>query len=306
MPIAVRGPLHPSQVDEIVADAESKIIAAKPGAVPPHHDDGGHLPFGGSIGGTRGPSMFGKRKIVCSDSDPNPQALLLNFPPKPSQANIINWERNYRSNMYEDPSAESVRFDSTNFNSFGYPDVPSYLADAQRSMGNLRQTANTRPTPSPAFYPPEREVEVPTEKCDYTWTWPEREKRPPPPRLKRCAARRRRGPPPCFCACPPTGRTPRSTFAPPLPFLSGGWPYPPLPRISQAGASDAQQLLGGIRAAPALAQVLTTLGSVAGSHFGLCCGRNRRCCPWCVRRVSLPEWWSSLRVDNKMLIPLCE
>ena len=179
-PIIMRGPIDPSQVDEIVRDAESKIIAARPGAVPPHLDDGGHLPFGGSIGGTRGPSMFGKRKIVTSDADPNPQALLLNFPPKPSQANIINWEKNYRSNMYEDPTAEAVRFDSTNYNYFGRPTVPSYLAESQKSMGNLRQSANTRPTPSPAFYPPERETEVPPEKCDYNWTWPERQKRPPP------------------------------------------------------------------------------------------------------------------------------
>ena len=216
MPIAVRGPLHPSQVDEIVREAESKIIAATPGAVPPHDDDGGHLPFGGSMGGTRGPSMFGKRKIVTSDSDPNPQALLLNFPPKPSEANIICWERNYRSNMYEDPSAEAVRFDSTNFNSFGYPNEPSYLADQQRSMGNLRRTANTRPTPSPAFYPPEREVEVPLAKCDYTWTWPKREKRAAPPQLKRCAARRRHvDPPPCSDPYRPAAAHTAASLPPP-------------------------------------------------------------------------------------------
>ena len=225
--IILRGPIDPSQVDEIVRDAESKVIAARPGAVPPHDDDGGHLPFGGSVGGTRGPSMFGKRKIVCSDADPNPQALLLNFPPKPSEANIINWEKNYRSNMYEDPSAEAVRFDSTNFNSFGRPDVPSYLADQQKSMGNLRRTANTRPTPSPAFYPPEREMEIPLAKCDYTWTWPEREKRPPPPRLKRCAARRRRShPPPIPALPPPRAAPPRS---PPLSLsLCDRWLLPRL------------------------------------------------------------------------------
>ena len=245
-PIIMRGPIDPSQVDEIVRDAESKIIAARPGAVPPHLDDGGHLPFGGSIGGTRGPSMFGKRKIVTSDADPNPQALLLNFPPKPSQANIINWEKNYRSNMYEDPTAEAVRFDSTNYNYFGRPTVPSYLAESQKSMGNLRQSANTRPTPSPAFYPPERETEVPPEKCDYNWTWPERQKRPPPPRLKRCAARRRRGHPPPS----PAPRPPRS---PARALVTSGSSH-----ASQAGGTRRAELLAGVRSAPTLAQVLST------------------------------------------------
>ena len=97
--------------------------------------------------------------------------------------------------MYEDPSAEAVRFNSTNFVSFGPPDQPSCLAESHRSYGNLRQTANTRPTPSPAFYPPERTVTVPPEKSDYTWTWPERKERPPAPRLKRCAGQRRGCPP---------------------------------------------------------------------------------------------------------------
>ena len=87
--------------------------------------------------------------------------------------------------MYEDPSAAAVRFQSTNFDSFGPPDVESCLAAAHRSYGNLRRTAFTRPSPSPAFYPPERTSDVPPEKADYTWTWPERETRPPPPRLKR-------------------------------------------------------------------------------------------------------------------------
>jgi hypothetical protein len=264
-PIVVRGPIDPSQVDEIVRDAESKVIAARPGAVPPHHDDGGHLPFGGSIGGTRGPSMFGKRKIVTSDADPNPQALLLNFPPKPSAANIINWEKNYRSNMYEDPSAEAVRFDSTNYNYFGKPDVTSYLADQQRSMGNLRRTANTRPTPSPAFYPPAREMQIPLEKCDYAWTWPEREKRPPPPRLKRCAPQRRRGhpppipalPPPTPALPPPRARPPRSS---PLSLVTVGSSH-----ASQAGGTGRADLLAGVRPAPTLAQVLSKRGPGAAS-----------------------------------------
>ena len=79
--MGMSGTLPPDSVDAMIAEAESKIIATTPGTVPPHLDDGGHLPFGGTLGGTRGPSLFGKRKIVTSDADPNPQALLLNFPP---------------------------------------------------------------------------------------------------------------------------------------------------------------------------------------------------------------------------------
>ena len=148
--------------------------------------------------------------------------------------------------MYEDPTAEAVRFDSTNYNYFGRPTVPSYLADMQKSMGNLRQSANTRPTPSPAFYPPERETEVPTEKCDYNWTWPEREKRPPPPRLKRCAARRRRGHPPPS----PAPRPPRSPARSLVTFGSS--------HASQAGGTRRAELLAGVRSAPTLARVLST------------------------------------------------
>ena len=173
-------------IDEMIRLAESKVISTTPGNVPPHLDDGGHLPFGGSLGGTRGKSLFGKRKIVTADGDPNPQALLLNFPPRASAENIRVWERNYRSNMYEDPTAEAVRFQSTYHLAFGPPDAPSCLAEAHRSFGNLRQTANTRPCPSPAYYPVERPgVVVPPEKCDYEWHWPERKVRSPPAMIKR-------------------------------------------------------------------------------------------------------------------------
>ena len=82
-------------VDDRINRAQSSLIATKPGAVPPHFDQGGHLPFGGTMkGGTAGNSAFGKRKIVTSDADPNPQSLLLNFPPQPSLANIQCWEKN--------------------------------------------------------------------------------------------------------------------------------------------------------------------------------------------------------------------
>ena len=224
----------PDSIDKMIAEAESKIIATTPGTVPPHLDDGGHLPFGGSIGGTRGPSLFGKRKIVTSDADPNPQALLLNYPPAPSAANILCWERNYKSSVFEDPTAEAVRFNSTNFTSFGKPDKPSCLAAAHRSQGNLRRTANTRPTPSPAFYPPERPgVEVPEAKADYTWTWPEREKRPPPPRLKRCAAAA-----PCLLPADASATVPTPVCSPLAP---------------QADAGEPQQFPRGVRAASPVA-----------------------------------------------------
>ena len=81
-------------IDEMIANAEKNIIASSAGAVPPHMDDGGHLPFGGSIGGTRGPSLFGKRKIVTSDADPNPQACMLNYPPQPTEMNLKIWKDN--------------------------------------------------------------------------------------------------------------------------------------------------------------------------------------------------------------------
>ena len=71
--------------DAIIAKAEASLISTKPGAVPPHLDVGGHLPFGGTThNGTGGRSAFGKRKIVTSaGTGNNPRALLLNYPPPP-------------------------------------------------------------------------------------------------------------------------------------------------------------------------------------------------------------------------------
>ena len=122
--------------------------------MPPHFDDGGHLPFGGTIGNTRGPSAFGRRKATRANAIGNPQALLLNYPPENGPAQLACWERNYKSSIYMDASAEEGRMVSSNFSSFGKPMVPSYLAQSQQTWGNLRRTAFTRPTPSPAFYPP--------------------------------------------------------------------------------------------------------------------------------------------------------
>ena len=85
-----------------------------------------------------------------------------------------------------DPSAEGERLNTSNFLSFGPPRQPSYLASAHRTCGNLRQTACTRPTPSPAFDPPERSsTPAQVEAANYNWAWPEREKRPSAPQIPR-------------------------------------------------------------------------------------------------------------------------
>ena len=41
-------------VQKLIEKSEGNLISTTPGAVPPHLDDGGHLPFGGIDGGTRG------------------------------------------------------------------------------------------------------------------------------------------------------------------------------------------------------------------------------------------------------------
>ena len=88
----------PTDDDAIIEKAEASLISTKPGAVPPHLDIGGHLPFGGTThNGTGGRSAFGKRKIVTSaGTGNNPRALLLNYPPPPTEANIRCWEVNYK------------------------------------------------------------------------------------------------------------------------------------------------------------------------------------------------------------------
>lgn len=156
--------------------------------MPPGLDDGGHLPFGGMINGTSGPSAFGKRKICPSGGTTadNPRALLLNYPPPPSKDNIACWERNYKSSIYQDPAAEAGRLDTSNHGNFGAPPQgSSCLAEANRTCGDIRKTACTRPTPSPGFVPPARDSNVPEEQAEYTWKWPERQARAKPPALKR-------------------------------------------------------------------------------------------------------------------------
>ena len=81
-------------ISQMIETAESNLISTTPGAVPPHVDDGGHLPFGGQIGGTRGPSAFGKRKMTRANAIGNPQALLLNYPPENTEMTLKCWERN--------------------------------------------------------------------------------------------------------------------------------------------------------------------------------------------------------------------
>ena len=86
-----------------------------------------------------------------------------------------------------DPAAEIDRHVSSNMLSFGAPDRDSYLASANRTWGNLRRTACTRPTPAPHFFPPPRAGSTVEQvaAAQYTWVWPEREKRPAGPQIAR-------------------------------------------------------------------------------------------------------------------------
>jgi len=180
-------------IDALMAEAESKFISASAGAVPPHLDDGGHLPFGGTVNGTSGPSAFGKRKIVTAGAanSPNPQQLLLNYPPEPTVENINCWERNYKSSLYldPDPDMEAARLKTVNQLFYGAGSEPSYLAEDNRNgYGDVRRTDCTRPSPAPKFYPPEREdLGLPPESAIYDWQWPERSARAPMPQLERPA-----------------------------------------------------------------------------------------------------------------------
>jgi len=175
-----------ADIAELIEKAEGNLISTTPGAVPPHFDDGGHLPFGGTIGNTRGPSAFGKRKMTRANALGNPQALLLNYPPENNDAQLKSWERNYKSSIYEDPSAEASRLITTNNVTYGFSEHPSYLISANQTWGNLRRTACTRPTPSPAFYPPARDATAEqVEAASYTWKWPERPERAAAPQIAR-------------------------------------------------------------------------------------------------------------------------
>lgn len=163
--------------------SEMKLLSTMPGAVPPHLDDGGHLPFGGTIDGTSGPSAFGKRHLTTPNMLGNPQALLLNYPPVPTSQHLACWARNYKSSIYLDPTVESERLKTSNQMFFGKSETPSYLCEVNHTYGDLRRTARTKSTTAPSFYPPPRPgtASLPT----YKWTWPEREKRPPQPNLVR-------------------------------------------------------------------------------------------------------------------------
>ena len=92
-----------------------------------------------------------------------------------------------KSSIYEDPSAEASRLITTNNVTYGFSEHPSYLISANQTWGNLRRTACTRPTPSPAFYPPARDATAEqVEAASYTWKWPERPERAAAPQIARC------------------------------------------------------------------------------------------------------------------------
>ena len=175
------------EINQMIETAESNLISTTPGAVPPHMDDGGHLPFGGTTGNTRGPSAFGKRKMTRANAIGNPQALLLNYPPENTEATLKGWERNYKSSIYEDPAADGAfRLTSSNHVAFGKAALPSDLAANQQTWGNLRQTAFTRPSPCPTFVPPDRNATAAQlSSADYNWKWPTMEKRSAAPQIKR-------------------------------------------------------------------------------------------------------------------------
>ena len=85
------------------------------------------------------------------------------------------------SNMFFDPAAEDRRFTSTNHVTWGHirDDQPSCLAEAKRSLGDLRQTMGSRSTPQPAYYPPDERVNKPVEaSAVYKWEWPAHKTRP--------------------------------------------------------------------------------------------------------------------------------
>jgi hypothetical protein len=91
-----------------------------------------------------------------------------------------------KSSIYMDPAAASDRLNTSHYLTFGKPQQPSYLAESNRTWGNLRRTACTRPTPSPAFYPPDRNATVAQiGAADYNWKWPVREKRAAAPQIQR-------------------------------------------------------------------------------------------------------------------------
>jgi len=95
---------------------------------------------------------------------------MLNFPPQPTADNLQCWARNYKSSISISASAADDResLQTTTQRSFGLPDRESYLVARNYTHGDLRQQAFSRPQPSPAFYPPERETHV--SSSDKPWT----------------------------------------------------------------------------------------------------------------------------------------
>ena len=79
--------MAPSRDDEIAAmieRAEANLISTTPGAVAPHVDDGGHLPFGGtgkstSSSGAGSSGAGGVVKISGAEFDKNVQSAVQDF-----------------------------------------------------------------------------------------------------------------------------------------------------------------------------------------------------------------------------------
>mgnify|MGYP001271322546 FL=1 len=180
---APQAALHPPSADADFERAKEQLIATGGATVLPHLDDGGHIPFGGMIDGTRGPSAFGKRKVTADTSGhANPMALMLNYPPPPTEMALKYWDRNYKSSIAIAMGDED-NYESSSRDFFGKPKEESYLAAHNYTHGDLRMNSFTRPQGVP-FFPTERGEDAP-EPEQIGWEWPQREVRKAQPRLKR-------------------------------------------------------------------------------------------------------------------------
>ena len=103
-------------------------------------------------GGTAGNSAFGKRKIVTSDADPNPQACMLNYPPQPTEMNLKIWKDNCaprrRTRRAAATAHESRRSSSSHRRAPpSAPALPTTASDAKKRLdanGRLRQQFGRR------------------------------------------------------------------------------------------------------------------------------------------------------------------
>jgi hypothetical protein len=148
--VKVLDKMLPSSMDinRIVEKAEQNLLSTTPGAVPPHVDDGGHLPYGGTIGGTRGPSAFGKKRLTTKGSLGNPQAQLLNYPPEASAGGLGAWERNCAPpTLHGTRSTNQIPCPSVQFSQI-QPTVSAWSQTRARSGWTLQQRRRDSSAPT--------------------------------------------------------------------------------------------------------------------------------------------------------------